>query len=165
MKNNAIVIIYSGDKAGENDLRNIVEFFAKNSNCITNAQQVEVFSLTGAEIARGVTIQAAKSVPTNEVEEAAKFIGKHFANSISASVPTFAANLSTVYVNVKLKGNHNEEEQALLNAVRILGEMPDSGMNLISSTTRRKYGITLAIINALKDVYGAVCQGHIGTWL
>lgn len=162
----ALVIIYTGEPASLSEQRAVVEFFAKHCNAITHAEDVDVYSIDASDIARGVVIKATQEQPEQEniIDSAAAFIGDNFKDSISAGIPTFAANISTTYVSIKLRGacNLSGKEAMLIKSVELLAQ--DGAYDAISSKIRRKYHITLGIINVIKDIYDSVCQGQLIGW-
>jgi len=171
MKNrSALVIVYTGEPASFDEQRALVEFFCKNCDKIASTQDVTVYGLEASDIARGVVIKATQGEkqlqeeePINVFDEAAAFIGEHFKSSISSGIPTFAANIATVYVSIKLRGmcNLTEKEARFIESIELLAQ--EGAWNAISSKILRKYHITLGIVNAIKNMYDGACQGqHIG---
>ena len=162
----ALVIIYTGNPASFDEQRALVEFFAKHCNAITSAEDVDVYSMDASDIARGIVIKATQEPleVENACDIAAAFIGTHFKDSISAGIPTFAANISATYVSIKLRGmsNLSEKEANLIKSVELLAQ--DGAFDAISSKIRKKYHITLGIINVIKDIYDSVCQGQLIGW-
>lgn len=169
MKNrSALVIIYTGRVSSYDEQRLVTEFFAKKTDAMSSTEDIEVYGLDASDIAKGVTIKAVQSVQQieqlSQVDLAAIFIGEHFKDSISAGIPTFAANISAVYVNIKLRGvcSLSEKETQLVTAVELLSQ--DGAYEAISSKIRRKYKISLGIIGIIKNIYDGVCQGRIIGW-
>jgi len=159
----AVVIVYQGREITPEEHRKIAEAFMQCTDCITNAENLEVYGLNGKEVAIGVTIKAIGNATTqlSEIDEAAKFIGETFAASISAGIPTFAANISTTYVSIKMRGYSvlNDTEQRLISAIELLAQK--DAFTSISNGIRKRYHITLGIVNAIQQIYDGICQGHI----
>lgn len=159
----AVVIVYQGREITPEEHRKIAEAFMQCTDCVTNAENLEVYGLNGKEVAIGVTIKAIENATTrlSQIDEAAMFIGETFASSISAGIPTFAANITTTYVNVKMRGYSmlSEKEQQLVSSIELLAQK--DAFACISNSIKKKYRITLAIVNAIAQIYDGICQEHI----
>lgn len=159
----AVVIVYQGREITPEEHRKIAEAFMQCTDCVTNFENLEVYGLNGKEVAIGVTIKAIgnANAQLNQIDEAAMFIGETFAKSISAGIPSFAANISTAYINIKMRGYSmlSERERQLVSSIELLAQK--DAFASISSSIRKKYHITLAIVNAIAQIYDGVCQEHI----
>lgn len=159
----AVVLIYNGREITPEEHRKIAEAFIQCTDCVSDCESLEVYGLNGMDIARGVAIKAVNvpSTSMSQIDAAAKYIGEHFAASISAGIPTFAANISTTYVSIKMRGYTvlNDNEKMLVEAVELLSK--DDAFASISNSIRKKYHITLGIVNAIKQIYDGICQGLV----
>lgn len=158
----AVVIVYQGREITPEEHRKIAEAFMQCTDCVTNAENLEVYGLNGKEVAIGVTIKAIENATPrlSQIDEAAMFIGETFADSISAGIPTFAANITIAYANIKARGYLlSEKEQQLVSSIELLAQK--DAFTCISNSIRKKYRITLAIVNAIAQIYDGICQEHI----
>lgn len=163
MKNrSALVIVYSGDPATDEETRKVVEHFVRTTDCVVSAEDIEVHALDAQDIIKGVLIKATQEEPMiSQIDAAAIFIGEHFKDSISAGIPTFAANIGATYVSIKLRGicSLNEKEAKLVKSIELLSQQ--GAFDAISKKIRTKYHITLGIVNVMKQIYDGICQGQL----
>ena len=159
----AIVIVYSGDPATGDEIRKVVEYFIKHTDCVTSAEDITAHTLDAQDIVKGVLIKATEE-KVNQFDEAAVFIAEHFKDSISAGIPTFAANIGATYVNIKLRGicSLKDKEANLVKSIELLSQ--PNAFDAISYKVRTKHHITLGIVNAIKQIYDGICQGRLVGW-
>ena len=165
----AVVIVYDGKPIKGEDHRIIAEALMNGTDVVLNGETIEVYGLDSNDIARGIAIKAVanevfypNSTPIeSEFDAAARFIHENFANSISKGITEFAANISTVYVSIKLRGFSQplEKEVRLIQAVELLAQ--DGAFTAISPNARRKYHITKSVVDTIKEMYDSICRGQI----
>lgn len=172
MKNRcAVVIVYDGRPIEGEEHRRVAEAFMRETDCVESGPSITVNGLGPEDIAKGILAKAlvgehfySDSTPVEkQIDVAAKLVGERFANAIIAGPTTLAAEISAVYVSIKLAGvsRRNLAETALVNSIELLAE--EGSYAAISPNIRKKYHITKTLIETIKYIHDNICRGRIVT--
>lgn len=167
----AVVIVYEGTPIQGEDHRRIAEAFMRETNCVINGETMDVIGLDSNDIASGILAKAiagthfySDNAPVeHQLDMAARIIGERFAQPIADGPATLAANVSAVYVSIKMRGYSmlSAQEASLVNSIELLSE--DNAFSAISPSVRKKYHITKTVIETIKYIHDNICRGRIVT--